>query len=175
MVERGLLQSKTARQGLIAELLTTRAVRSQAELAELLAEAGIAATQATLSRDLVEMRAQKVRSAAGVLVYAIPDEGVAGTIRGVSMPIAAESADARMTRMAAELVISTESTENLVVVRTVAGAAQYLASTFDRTALDGILGTVAGDDTILVVARSRAEAISFEAMLLALADSERTS
>lgn len=174
MVERGPVQSKTARQSVIAELLTTRSVRSQAELAQLLAEAGIVATQATLSRDLVDMRAQKVRGASGAVVYAIPEEGVAGAVRGVTTPLAVDQIETRTARLASELVISAEMAGNLVVVRTVAGAAQFLASAFDRTVMDGILGTVGGDDTILVVARSVKDAADFEAMLIALAESERS-
>lgn len=167
------LQSKSARQSVIVGILTHQAVHSQAELAALLAERGIETTQATLSRDLVELRAQKMRVPGGELVYAVPEEGVAGTVRGATVPIDAEKMDSRLARLANEVVISTDSTENLVVVRTTAGGAHYLASHIDRTAMDGILGTVAGDDTILVIARTIDSAAAFEAMIRALAESER--
>lgn len=173
MNEKAALQSKAARQSLIVGILSHQAVRSQSELAALLASKGIETTQATLSRDLVELRAQKVRVPGGELIYAVPEEGVAGTVRGVSVPVDPEEMDSRLARLAAEVVISTDSAANLAVVRTTAGGAHYLASHIDRTAMDGILGTVAGDDTILVIARTSAAAQAFEAMIRALAESER--
>lgn len=172
MSERAL-QSKSARQSVIVELLTHQAVHSQGELAALLAERGIETTQATLSRDLVELRAQKMRVPGGELIYAVPEEGVAGTVRGATMPIDASAADSRFARLASEVVISTDLTGNLAVVQTTAGSAQYLAWHIDRAALEGILGTVAGDDTILVIARTAAAADAFDVMIRALAESER--
>lgn len=163
-----LAQSKVARQAAIADLLANSAVGSQQELLDLLRDAGYETTQATLSRDLVELRAQKVRDSTGRRVYALPAEGVAGALQRV-MPLDPDSADQRMARLVAELVIGAEAAGNLAVVRTPAGAAHYLASSFDRTVMDGILGTVAGDDTVLVVARTPDAADDFVRMILALA------
>ena len=142
--------TKIARHQRIIDLVTNHAVRSQAELAELLAEHGLHVTQATLSRDLVELDAVKVRSREGALVYAVPAEG------GDRRPTGArESAGARerLARLCAELLVSADASANLVVLRTPPGAAQFLASAFDRADLGDLLGTIAGDDTVLVIGR----------------------
>jgi transcriptional regulator of arginine metabolism len=144
--------TKTARQQRIIELIGRQPVRSQTELAELLAGAGLVVGQATLSRDLVEIGAVKVRDAAGQLVYAVPGEG------GDRSPRAGEAAafEARLSRVASELLVSAEASANLVVLRTPPGAAQYFASAIDHAALDDVLGTIAGDDTVLVISRNPA-------------------
>jgi transcriptional regulator of arginine metabolism len=144
--------TKTARQQRIIELIGRQPVRSQTELAELLAGSGLVVGQATLSRDLVEIGAVKVRDAAGQLVYAVPGEG------GDRTPRAGEAAafEARLSRVAAELLVSADASANLVILRTPPGAAQYFASAIDHAALDGVLGTIAGDDTVLVVSRDPA-------------------
>ncbi|WP_018657968.1 arginine repressor [Actinomadura flavalba] len=143
--------TKAARHAKVIELLTRRPVHSQAELAKLLADAGLDVTQATLSRDLVEIGAVKLRADDGSLIYAVPGEGgerIPRTRTG-----AAETFDGRLTRLAAELLVSAEASANLVIVRTPPGAAQYLASAIDHAEWTSILGTVAGDDSILVIAR----------------------
>lgn len=141
--------TKSARQRLVADLLSVREVRSQGELAELLAARGVHVTQATLSRDLVELDAVKVRATSGSLVYAVPAEG------GDRTPVAADSAAAyhRLVRLCGELLVSAEASANLVVLRTPPGAAQFLASAVDKVELSGVLGTIAGDDTVLVISR----------------------
>lgn len=137
----------------------------------MLSDDGIATTQATLSRDLVEMQAQKVRGIGGVLQYALPPEGATGAIMGVSSPHDIAQLEARFARLAAEVLITAESAGNLVVLRTPAGAAHYLASALDRALYVGILGTVAGDDTVLVVTRSEKDAEDFVESVLTLAAS----
>ena len=142
--------TKSARQQRIIDLLESEQVRSQTELADLLADAGVSVTQATLSRDLVELDAVKVRSTDGNLVYAVPGEG------GDRTPIVArESAasEARLARLCAELLVSADSSANLVVLRTPPGAANFLASAMDKAELGDVLGTIAGDDTVLVITR----------------------
>jgi len=138
---------KVARHARIVELVGDRAVRSQTELAELLAASGIQVTQATLSRDLEELRAVKVRAGdGGPAVYLIPEDG--------RPPLrTAEQAPARLIRLLGELLTSTDHSGNLAVLRTPPGAAQFLASALDRSGLPEIVGTIAGDDTIIVVAR----------------------
>ncbi|MDQ4115933.1 MAG: arginine repressor [Actinomycetota bacterium] len=142
--------TKPARQQLIIDLLGRHAVRSQPELAALLADAGVAVTQATLSRDLVELDAVKVRHPSGGLVYAVPAEGGDRSPRPAVESVAAE---ARLTRLCRELLASAECSANLVVLRTPPGAAQFFASAIDHAELGAVLGTIAGDDTVMVIAR----------------------
>ena len=141
--------SKAARHARIVDILAERAVRSQAELAARLHEGGVHVTQATLSRDLDELGAVKLRTPDGGLpVYVIPEDGSPLTARGVD-----DAPPHRLARLVGELLTSAEASGNLVVLRTPPGAAQYLASAFDRAGLPEIIGTIAGDDTILVVTR----------------------
>lgn len=141
--------TKAARQALITSLLARRQVRSQVELAELLAAEGVTVTQATLSRDLVELQAVKVRNAGGALVYAVPAEGAA---RVAPSGEGTEVLAARLARLAADLVVTAEASGPLVVLRTPPGGAQLLASAIDHSIVPGVLGTIAGDDTVLVIA-----------------------
>ncbi|MGO4257534.1 arginine repressor [Marmoricola sp. RAF53] len=159
--------TKSARQQQIIELLATAEVRSQTELADLLAEAGVHVTQATLSRDLVELDAVKVRAASGALVYAVPGEG------GDRTPVVGrESAasEARLARLCAELLVAADASANLVVLRTPPGAANFLASALDKAELGPVLGTIAGDDTVLVISRDPAGGEELAQRLLALAN-----
>jgi len=142
--------TKAARQARIVEIVRRTAVRSQAELARALAESGVSVTQGTLSRDLIELRAEKVRAASGLLVYAVPGEG------GDRSVLADEDAGyvaARLARLCGDLLVSAEASANLVVLRTPPGAANYLASAIDHSVFPGVLGSIAGDDTILVISR----------------------
>ncbi|WP_436700976.1 arginine repressor [Nocardioides sp. BYT-33-1] len=160
--------TKSARQALVAELLETREVRSQPELAELLGGRGVHVTQATLSRDLVELDAVRVRSASGALVYAVPAEG------GDRSPVTGESAASqhRLSRLASELLVSAEASANLVVLRTPPGAAQFLASAIDKVELSDVLGTIAGDDTVLVIGRDPAGGDALAHKFTALAEGD---
>jgi len=145
--------TKNARHQCIVELVSRREVKSQGELAHLLAESGLHVTQATLSRDLVELDAVKVRGLSGALVYAVPGEG---GDRRPSAPGASAAAAQRLARLCGELLVTAEASANLVVLRTPPGAAQYLASAFDKTELPDVLGTIAGDDTVVVISRDPA-------------------
>jgi transcriptional regulator of arginine metabolism len=162
--------TKSARQQKIVELLGTTDVRSQTELADLLHAAGVTVTQATLSRDLVELDAVKVRAPSGQLVYAVPGEG--GDRRPV---LAHESAasEARLARLCAELLVSADASANLVVLRTPPGAAQFLASALDKAELGTVLGTIAGDDTVLVISRDPAGGDALAHRILSLANGEQ--
>jgi transcriptional regulator of arginine metabolism len=175
--------TKASRQAWVAATLANRPVRSQEELARLLAERGMPVTQATLSRDLEELGAVRVRGADGSLVYALPEEpggpgsrpgGVGpGGAGGLAAPAAGTEPDpgrSRLSRTAAELLISAEASANMVVLRTPAGAAQFLASVLDHAAWPSILGTVAGDDTVLVISRDPTGGDALAAQLLALAE-----
>lgn len=165
---RALAQTKTSRQQQILTLLRDQEIVSQAQLARLLAEAGTEVTQATLSRDLVELQAEKVRGAQGTLVYRVRPEG--GDMRPDHGHGDSELLQARLPRLAEGLIVSAEASANLVVVRTPPGAAQYLASALDRSVLPDMIGTVAGDDTVLVVARDPSGGDRLAARLLDLAD-----
>jgi transcriptional regulator of arginine metabolism len=159
--------TKNARQQRIVDILSRRQVRSQTELAEMLAESGLSVTQATLSRDLVELDAVKVRAPGGGLVYAVPAEG------GDRTPIvAAESGagEARLSRLLGELMVSAEASGNLALLRTPPGAAQFLGSAFDKAVVPGVLGTVAGDDTVLVISSDADGGAALVQKLLALAN-----
>ena len=134
-------QTKASRHARIVAVIRDQSVHSQTELAELLADAGIQVTQATLSRDLEELGAVKVSGA-----YLIPEDG--------NRPLRqSEQAPARLVRLLRELLTGADASGNLVVLRTPPGAAQFLASALDRSGLPDVVGTIAGDDTILVVAR----------------------
>jgi transcriptional regulator of arginine metabolism len=138
--------TKVARHGRIIELIRAGAIRSQTELAARLSAEGVHITQATLSRDLEELGALKLRGVdGGAPVYALPEDGAAGRVSGGT---------GRLARLFGELLQSYDASGNLVVLRTPPGAAQFLASAIDRAALTDVIGTIAGDDTILVVARA---------------------
>jgi transcriptional regulator of arginine metabolism len=144
--------TKAARHARIVSILGEHRVRSQAELAAALTAAGVEVTQATLSRDLEELGAVKLRTPDGGLPsYVIPEDGAPLTARGVD-----DAPPHRLARLLGELLVSAEPSANLVVLRTPPGAAHFLASALDRAGLPEVLGTIAGDDTILVVARDPA-------------------
>lgn len=154
--------SRSQRQRRIAELLDAHEVRSQGELSDLLAAEGTEVTQATLSRDLVEIGAVKVRRGRA-LVYAVPGENgdVAASGR-------VDASNARLRRACEELLVSVACARNLVVLKTPPGAANYLASTIDLTRDPKVVGTIAGDDTILLVAADDAAGEDVAARLQSL-------
>ena len=172
--------TKAARHAQIAGILEQNPVRSQEELAERLARRGVRVTQTTLSRDLVELGAVRLRRPDGALVYALPGSpggpgSQPGPLPGIEpqdVPASTEpdGPAGRLARAAAELLVSAEASANLVVLRTPAGAAQYFASVLDHARWSSILGTVAGDDTVLVIARDPAGGADLAAALLRLAE-----
>jgi transcriptional regulator of arginine metabolism len=204
--------TKAARQAQIAGILEHAQVRSQEELAGMLADRGVHVAQATLSRDLEELGAVRLRGAAGALVYALPSDpggpgswpggvggagpeemtvsagppvrlgssrsgmagsgGAAGHGRAAGHGGAAgePAAFGALPRVAAELLVSAEASANLVVLRTPAGGAQLLASAIDHAEWTAILGTVAGDDTVLVIARDPTGGEELAQALLRLAE-----
>jgi transcriptional regulator of arginine metabolism len=136
--------AKPQRQHRVIRLLEQHAVVSQQQLVELLAAEGVVATQATVSRDLEELGAIKVRAAGGESVYAIPE-----------LPKEQRAPEEHLRRVLGEWVVEVAHSANLVVLRTPPGSAHVVGSALDRAALPAILGTVAGDDTLLVVAAER--------------------
>lgn len=162
------VRTKAARQNLVIELVGSRAVRSQAELAHILAAQGITVSQGTLSKDLVEVGATRVRAADGQLIYAVPGEG------GDRSAQAAELAayQRRLSRLCTEVLVSAEGSANLCVLRTPPGAAQYFASAVDKAGWHEILGTIAGDDTVVVITRDPSGATVMAQRFLALTEHE---
>ncbi len=156
--------SPTARRARIVDLIRTGEIRSQSELLPLLEAEGFTLTQATLSRDLVELGAVKVRRGRN-LVYAVPGEGGSAAPQSGVGPA---EVTARLRRACLELLVSATPAENLVVLRTPPGAANYLASAVDHAGLADVLGTIAGDDTILLITASRSSAAPVAALLMAM-------
>ena len=134
---------KPQRQHRIARLLEEQAISSQVQLVELLASDGVVATQATVSRDLEELGAVKVRMPGGETVYAVP--------QFEERPAPEE----QLKRVFGEWVVEVAHSGNLVVLRTPPGSAHVVGSAIDRAGLPSVLGTVAGDDTLLVVVSER--------------------
>jgi transcriptional regulator of arginine metabolism len=162
--------TKAARQARVAALVQRQPVRSQTELARLLAADGVAVNQATLSRDLDELGAVKRRGPDGAPRYALPPEGPAG-----ESAYAGEAPTARLLRLLEELLIGADDSGNLAVLRTPPGGAQFLASALDRAGIGDIVGTIAGDDTVLLIAREAAGGRAVARRLLAWAQGEASS
>jgi len=133
--------SKARRQHRISSLLEEHAVTNQVQLVDLLEGENIDATQATVSRDLDELGAIKVRVPGGETVYAIPEH-----------PVDRIAPEDHLRRVMGDWVADIGTSANIVMLRTPPGSAHVVASALDRAGIDDILGTVAGDDTLLVVA-----------------------
>lgn len=131
--------SVSARRTKAISLIKAGVVHSQSDLVKLLKKAGFAVTQATASRDLEEVGAVRSRNESGELVYQI----------GAS----ADGAISKSMPLPSDLILSVESSGNLAVVRTPPGGAQFLASSLDNSGIKSIIGTIAGDDTVLVVSK----------------------
>ncbi len=132
--------TKHQRQHLITKLLEARPVASQAQLVVLLAEQGVEATQTTVSRDLDDLGAIKVRLPGGETAYALPE-----------LPSQQIAPEDHLRRVLGEWVVEVAHSANLVVLRTPPGSAHVVGSALDRSGVEGVVGTVAGDDTVLVV------------------------
>lgn len=131
--------TRTARQDLIGRIIGTEKVASQRQLLALLVERGVDVTQATLSRDLVDLGAKKVRTG-GEVYYSLLDD------------VRVDGPD-KLRRVLTELLVDHDHSGNIAVLRTPPGAAQYLASILDRTDMRRVVATIAGDDTVFVLAR----------------------
>jgi transcriptional regulator of arginine metabolism len=133
--------SKQQRQHRIASFLAEESVTSQVQLVELLSAEGVTATQATVSRDLEDLGAIKVRVAGGATVYAIPE-----------LPVDQVAPSDHLRRVLGEWLVAVDRSGDLVLLRTPPGSAHVVASALDRSGLARLLGTVAGDDTLLAIA-----------------------
>lgn len=172
--------TKAARLSVIEDVLLNHIVTSQQQLLVMLAEQGLDVTQSTLSRDLDELHAVKTRKADGSVAYEMPLPHHATT------PNAADAAGAENSQAPAKddpllsktltgLVISVASAGNIVVLHTPSGAAQYLGSVLDRANLDSVLGTIAGDDTVMIVTSDSDGAQRTAQRLLSLAADQRSA
>ena len=156
-------RTKAARRELIMDLLISGEIRSQVELTQILIKKGFLVTQATVSRDLEDLGATKIRNETGSLTY-----GISPSRPHLEDPIN------RVIRVAQDLLISAEASANLVVLRTPPGGAHLLASALDQaittSALPELLGTVAGDDTVLVITRKPEGGEAAAAQILRLSE-----
>ncbi len=157
-------QTVSSRRSLIADLVSTHQVHSQHELLELVRVKGFTLTQATLSRDLEALGATKARDASGSGAhYIVPSEA--------NTSLRAEGSQQALVRALHELLLSAECSGAMVVVHTPPGGAQFLAGHLDRSGCFDTLGTVAGDDTIFLVARSEVQANKICDDLVSMAES----
>ena len=138
------MSTRAARLHKISQLISSQKISSQSELLQLLQAAAISVTQATLSRDLDFLGAIKVHDVSGESFYAIPEDSTR------ELP---PRDNPRLSRTLSDLMASVDYSGNIVVLRTPPGAASYLASVLDKSDLDSVIGTVAGDDTVLVVTK----------------------
>jgi transcriptional regulator of arginine metabolism len=148
--------TKNQRQHRITKLLEAQPVTSQGQLVSLLAEQGVEATQTTVSRDLEDLGAVKVRLPGGDTAYALPE-----------LPVHQIAPEDHLRRVLGEWVVEVAHSANLVVLRTPPGSAHVVGSALDRSGLDAVVGTVAGDDTVLVVVE---EAVGGQAMAARLGE-----
>lgn len=156
--------TKTQRQHRIGELLEREVISTAAQVVVRLQAEGISATQATVTRDLQELGTIKIRD----------EHGSRRIVVSGMNAVSAAPLD-HLRRMMGEWVLSVESSDNLIVVRTPPGCAHVVASALDRSALEGVLGTVAGDDTILVIAGERRSGAAVAAEFRTLAGIEELS
>jgi len=157
--------SKSARQQRIIDIISRNHVRTQDELRSALQADGYQVTQATLSRDLDELGATKIVAVNGESVYAIPVDG--DPLRTLSVTPDSDSTQ-RLARVVEEVMTACEAAMNLVVVHTRPGAANYLAGALDKNSHAGIVGSVAGDDTVMIACRTIDAAEEVAALLLEL-------
>lgn len=164
-MESSIPTTRAARHALIRELLAEQAIGSQEHLRSALATIGVDVTQATLSRDLMDMRATKVRNSDGKQLYTVPDLDGSSTHE-------AEASIAKLTRWAQELLVAVDRVDHQLILRTPVGGANLLASSIDAARLEDIAGTIAGDDTILLICRGQDAAIRTQEFMLNLASSD---
>jgi len=155
------VSAKAQRQATITRLIEQSEVCSQARLVELLAAERIRATQVTVSRDLEEIGAIKVRTGGGAAVYALPELAPDRVVPGE-----------QLRRVLGEWVAEVGCSGNIVVLRTPPGCAHVVGSALDRSRHEGIIGTVAGDDTVLCVSADPAGGEALAAQLRELAGIE---
>lgn len=158
--------TRAARHAVITEIINNAQISSQEALRLELQEHGIIVTQATLSRDLDDLRATKVRFSGGRQSYILPNPD--------DVPDATIAARDYLERWCRDFLLTAKVAFNQIVIRTPPGAAQILASAVDRAVLDGVLGCIAGDDTVLLITESGDRAQALATYLLHLAEQRTT-
>jgi transcriptional regulator of arginine metabolism len=153
--------SVAARRSKAISLIKAGVVHSQSDLVKLLKKAGFAVTQATASRDLEEVGAVRSRNELGELIYQIGASSDGAISKSMPLP--------------SDLILSVESSGNLAVVRTPPGGAQFLASSLDNSGISSIIGTIAGDDTVLVVSKKSNGGAELAKELISFGRSEKKS
>jgi len=151
-------QSVAARRAKAISLIQAGLVHSQSDLVVLLNKAGYKVTQATASRDLEEIGAIRARNASGESTYEIRESSDDAIVRSTPLP--------------STLILSVDHSANLAVIHTPPGAAQFLASSLDHANLTGVIGTIAGDDTIILVSKKATGGANLAKELLAYAGGE---
>lgn len=205
----GIPSTRTARLSVIEQLLGQHVVKSQQQLVSLLAQEGIQVTQATLSRDLDDLRASKVRTQEGDFAYAVPTRSPleqvmldeitreqsrrtraahgAGTGAGsgsgarssqhvdISAPVARRHTHrhTQLAKVIGSLITKVVCAQNLVVIHTPPGAAQYVASAIDKYPIDHVAGTIAGDDTVMMITTDNAAAQEKMDWLMSMVGAEK--
>ena len=154
------INSVSARRSAAIAAINSGRIHSQEDLVQALKKAGYPVTQATASRDIEEIGAVRIRNQKGEMVYSIAEDSDSSLARSMPLP--------------QELILSVDSSGNLAVVRTPPGGAQLLASSLDHSGIKGIIGTIAGDDTVLVVSKSATGGNALARELLAFAGKNRT-
>lgn len=147
------MSSVIARRAKAIALIKAGLIHSQSDLVKQLKKEGFVVTQATASRDLEEIGAVRARTDSGLSIYKISDSDDESISRTMPVP--------------SDLIISVEASANLAVVRTPPGGAQLLASSLDHSGISDIIGTIAGDDTVLVVSRKASGGAQLARELLA--------
>lgn len=150
------MSSVTARRAKAISLIKSGKISSQSDLVKELKKAGFPVTQATASRDLEELGAVRSRAVNGEALYTIADSDDDSIARSMPLP--------------SDLILSVEASANLAVIRTPPGGAQFLASSLDHSGITSIIGTIAGDDTVLVVSRKAAGGAELARELLSYRD-----
>lgn len=150
------MSSVTARRAKVISLIKAGKISSQSDLVKELKKAGFPVTQATASRDLEELGAVRSRAVNGEALYTIADSDDDSIARSMPLP--------------SDLILSVEASANLAVIRTPPGGAQFLASSLDHSGFTSIIGTIAGDDTVLVVSRKAAGGAELARELLSYRD-----
>jgi len=154
------INSVSARRLAAISAIGTGRIHSQEDLVQALKKAGYPVTQATASRDIEEIGAVRIRNQKGEMVYSIAEDSDSSLARSMPLP--------------QELILSVDASGNLAVVRTPPGGAQLLASSLDHSGIKEIIGTIAGDDTVLVVSKSATGGSALARELLAFAGKSKT-
>ncbi len=173
----GIPSTRTARLSIVERIIAENIVESQQQLVKLLSEEGISVTQATMSRDLEDIKASKVRHPSGVIAYAVPDSQFTALnqahIDAEQRSRANQKMEQQLAKVIGGLITRVASAQNLVVIHTPPGAAQYLASAIDKHPIDKVEGTIAGDDTVLMITADNDAAQEKSEWLISIASDAR--